>query len=193
MSNDNIRHKGRLFVISAPSGGGKSTIIREVLKIRPLIRFSVSATTRRPKNGEVEGREYHFLSQENFLRMVESGGLVEYEKVHENYYGTPQAPLEEALAVGESVILDLDVKGGFHLKSLYPQTALIFLTPPSLEVLRERIYARQREKPEEIEFRLKRIAMEIKAAEKFDFIVVNDDLDRTVMQVVSIIDNALKQ
>lgn len=192
MSNNPNEKKAHLFVISSPSGGGKSTIIKRILEIRPNLKYSISATTRPRRTGEIDGRSYQFLNHDDFRKMIENGEFIEYEKVHDDYYGTPKSAIEKTLADGKNIVLDLDVKGALHLKDIYPNTALIFLLPPSIEVLRNRLLNRRREHPEEIELRLKRMEIEMEASTQFDFKVMNDDLDKAVNEAAGIIDAVIE-
>jgi len=175
-------NSGRLVVFAAPAGGGKSTVIGRLRAAYPTWGFSISATTRSPRPGEVDGREYYFLSREEFLRRVEAGEFLEHEEVHGEYYGTLIAPTRERLERGETVIFDLDVKGALNLKAHFPEALSIFLLPPSREVLRQRLEARKTESRELVERRLSRADMELELAPRFDVRIVNDDLDKAVRE-----------
>lgn len=179
---------GLLVVVCAPSGGGKSTIIKRLMAQNPEWTFSVSATTRPPREGEKDGREYYFLSREEFLRRVETGEFLEYEEVHGDLYGTLRAPTEERVAHGETVIFDLDVKGALSVKKSFPEALTIFLLPPSMEVLRERLMNRRTEPLATVERRLTRCGMEMKLADRFDARVVNDKLEQAVAETGRIIE-----
>ncbi|NQS98831.1 MAG: guanylate kinase [candidate division Zixibacteria bacterium] len=181
-----------LFVISSPSGGGKTTIIKRVIQRRPDIQYSISTTTRPIGDGEKDGSAYYFVTYEEFQEMIKNGRLIEYEKVHGHFYGTPKEPIENAVVSGAAMIFDLDVKGGLHMKELFPGAILIFLMPPSLEVLKRRLFNRKRESYNDIDYRLKNAADEMKAAEKYDYRVLNDDLDKAVDDVLAIIDSKRK-
>jgi guanylate kinase len=172
--------KGRLIVFAAPAGGGKSTVIGRLRTAHPDWGFSISATTRRPRPGETDGKEYYFLTREEFLRRVAADEFLEHEDVHGELYGTLIAPTRERLNRGETVIFDLDVKGALNLKAHFPEALSIFLLPPSREVLRQRLVARKTETPELVERRLARADMELALAPRFDVSIVNDQLDRTV-------------
>ncbi len=187
MSNDSLNTRGCLFVFSSPSGGGKTTIIKRIFEIYPQLKFSVSATTRPCRADEIDGKAYWFLKRADFERMINENRFVEYEEVHGEYYGTLREPVEEALAAGECMIFDLDVKGGLHLKRLYPEAALIFIMAPSLQVLKQRLINRG-ETEEAAAQRLKRAEMEIEEALDYDYLVVNDDLERAVKEVAVIIE-----
>jgi len=174
---------GRLIVFAAPAGGGKSTVIRRLREVHPEWGFSVSATTRAPRAGEVDGREYYFLAREEFTRRVAAGEFLEHEEVHGDLYGTLKAPTFERLARGETLIFDLDVKGALNVKAAYPEALSIFLLPPSRDVLRRRLEGRRTESRESVERRLVRADMELALAPRFDVQIVNDDLATTVAGV----------
>lgn len=188
MSNKPDSHIGHLFVISSPSGGGKSTIIKQILELRPDIEYSISATSRSPREGEIDGKSYHFLSVDKFKDMISKGEFIEYEKVHENYYGTPKKQIDGAIKRSGDLLLDLDVYGANRLKKIYPQAVLIFLMPLSIEILRQRLIDRKSESLEEIERRLERGRHEVEMSKNYDYHVLNDDLDKAVDGVVKIID-----
>ncbi|MBC8204571.1 guanylate kinase [bacterium] len=192
MSNE-AGGKFRMFVFASPSGGGKSTIIRRILQARPQLKFSISACTRPRKPGEVDGVDYLFLSRSQFDEMIEKGEFIEFEEVHGELYGTPKSQITQAEAEGWSVIFDLDVKGALKLKSLYPSAVLIFIDVPSIEVLRRRLLNRGRENEAEIEKRITRFRMEMESADKFDFRIVNDNLEKAVSEILRIIDSKINE
>ena len=182
----------KLIVISAPSGCGKTTIAREILKRRPDIEFSVSATTRPKRSNEIDGVDYFFLTKEEFRKNIEDGALVEWEEIYGNYYGTLKREVDRAVRAGKSMLFDVDVKGALSIKRRYPDdTILIFIRPPSMEVLTERLKNRHTESPETIQRRLERVPMELKQGEQFDVSVVNDDLPQAIARVDDIIRNAV--
>ncbi|HUI29139.1 MAG TPA: guanylate kinase [Candidatus Acidoferrales bacterium] len=186
-------NRGLLLVISAPSGAGKTTIVREVLQRFPSFEFSVSATTREMRPGEINGRDYFFLSKSDFENKIAGGELVEYEEIYSNYYGTLKGEIERAISAGENIVFDVDVKGGLSIKKKFPQAVTIFIKPPSFEILKERLEMRGSETKEQIERRLKRVPMELEKGEFYDYIIINDDLERAVSEVSEIINNKMKE
>lgn len=179
--------RGRLLVFAAPAGTGKSTIISRLRERHSDWGFSCSATTRSPRPGEQDGREYFFLDRDEFLRRVACGDFFEHEEVHGELYGTLRTPTLERLARGETLIFDLDVKGALTFKAGFPAALTIFLQPPSRATLRERLEKRHTEPPELIERRLNRVEMEIQHADRFDCRVINDDLERAVAEIEAIV------
>ena len=182
-----------LLVISAPSGAGKTTIVKEVMKRFPSFRFSVSATTRERRPGEVNGRDYFFLSKSDFEKKIADGGLVEYEEIFSNYYGTLKSEVDKALSVGGDIVFDVDVNGGLSIKRKYPKAVTIFLKAPSFGVLKKRLENRGSETGEQIDRRLKRVDMELEKGELFDYIIINDKLERAVSEVVDVINKKKKE
>ena len=179
---------GKLIVISAPSGSGKTTIAKEVLSRNPNLKLSVSATTRPKRAGEVDGKDYFFLTQEGFKRRLEAGDFVEWEEMYGDYYGTLKSEVDCALTGGQSVVFDVDVKGGLSIKKHFPGALLIFIRPPSVEALKARLVNRKTENPVTLRRRLDRVSMEMDLGKKFDHEVVNDDLDRAVHEVQSLVE-----
>ncbi len=175
-------------MLSGPSGGGKSTIAREVMANHPDFVFSVSSTTRPPRPHEVEGREYHFLSRPEFERRINAGEFLEWIEVHGELYGTEKKAINRLLHAGKRVLLDVDVLGGEAVRRLYPEAKLIFLYPPSMDVLRERLVRRGTDSPEQIAKRLSRYPMEREHGYNYPFQVVNDDLEQAVLDVLCIIE-----
>lgn len=181
---------GKLFVISAPSGTGKSTIINELMKCDDLqLEFSISATTRKPREGEKDGVNYYFLSLDDFRQRIEQGEFAEFEEVYAGrYYGTLKSEIERITSMGKNVIMDVDVKGGLSVKGLYGDKALsIFIVPPSIDCLRERLLSRATDNIEEINKRVDKAAYELTFVDKFDCCVVNDVLETAVEEVKAII------
>jgi guanylate kinase len=180
--------RGKLIVISAPSGSGKTTIARAIMQKYPGMLFSVSATTRSPRTGEREGRDYFFLSKEEFQRRVRMGDLVEWEEIYGDFYGTLKSEVDRALRQGTIMLFDVDVKGGLSIKKAYPDDSiLIFIEPPSVEALQQRLLNRKTEDEATIRRRLDRVPMELEKGSQFDWQIVNDDLTTAVNKVDTII------
>lgn len=182
-----MQRKGILYVISAPSGAGKSTLCRELLDIFPELRHSVSFTTRKPRPGEVDGRDYFFVTREEFLRMVAVDGFAEWAEVHGNLYGTSIATLRESREAGVDILLDIDCQGAAQLKEKQVEGVNIFILPPSYRELRHRLEGRNSDSPETIEMRIANAVGEIREARWYDYIVVNDIFSRTVEDLKAII------
>ena len=184
------KNKGLLIVLSGFSGSGKGTIMKELMRrYSEQYALSISATTRNPRPGEIDGVEYFFRTKEEFERMIERDELIEYAKYVENYYGTPKAYVEEQLAAGKDVILEIEIQGALKVKEKFPDTVLMFVTPPSAEELKKRLVGRGTEEMSVIESRLSRAVEEAQGIEAYDYLVVNDDLDECVEEVHSIIRN----
>lgn len=179
--------KGLVIVVVSPSGGGKGTILREVMSVNEKMRFSVSATTRNPREGEIEGEHYYFVSREKFETMIAGHEMLEYAEYCGNYYGTPIAPVEKWVNEGHDVILEIEVQGCEQIKNLLPDCVTIFILPPSMEVLEKRLRRRGTESEEVLQGRLKTALSEIKYAEKADYIVINDKLEDAVEDFNAII------
>lgn len=179
------RKRGKLYVISGPSGTGKGTICAEILK-EVGNEFSVSMTTRSPRPGEAHGKDYFFVTKEEFEANIAGGGFLEYATVFDNYYGTPKDMVMSRLERGRNVILDIDVQGGLQVKKAMPEAVLTFILPPSLQVLRARLEGRGTESREDIEKRLGQAVNEIKLIGEYDYFVVNDILEESVEAVRSI-------
>ena len=184
MADDCVSKQGKLVVFSAPSGTGKSTVARQVRERIPCLGFSVSATTRPMRPGEQDGVDYHFLDRIAFEEKIREGGFIEHEFFFGNFYGTLLDKTREAIDSGRHLLFDIDVKGALNLKRIFGDRALlVFLKPPSMAVLAERLEARQSESAEALRVRLERASMELGYADQFDYVVVNDDLERTVEAV----------
>ena len=168
--------KGRLIIISSPSGGGKGTLIKEILESVPDLGYSVSFTTRAPRFGEEEGRHYHFVSKAEFEEEINAGGFLEYAEVHGNYYGTSLSQAERMAAEGKDVILEIDVQGADWVRKRVPDVLSIFILPPSFEVLKARLVSRGTEDPVDLDLRLKNARSEVMEYTKFDYVVVNDEI-----------------
>jgi guanylate kinase len=180
-----------LYVIAAPSGAGKTTIVNEILKKNPELVFSVSATTRSKRDNEIDGRDYFFFTKDEFIKKIGNNELVEYEILFNgDYYGTLKSFIEENLQKGKDMIFDIDVNGALNIKKIYPdKSQLIFIMPPDIETLKERLKKRATESPVEINERIKRVDLEIGKANDFDYIVLNDNLEKAVSEVQNIIKN----
>ncbi|MFZ9871227.1 MAG: guanylate kinase [Candidatus Kapaibacteriota bacterium] len=173
----------QLIVLSAPSGAGKTTVAKHLLATFPKLRFSVSATTRTMRPGEQHARDYFFLSREEFAERLRHEDLIEYEEIFGNYYGTLRSVVEQAMARGEFLVFDVDVKGALSLRNAFPNdTLLLFIAPPNLEVLADRLRNRHTETDEQVALRLSRAEMEMSLRDQFDDVIVNDDLQRTLQR-----------
>ncbi len=180
--------RGKLIVISAPSGCGKTTIAKAVMQKYPGMLFSVSATTRTKRAPEVDGKDYFFLTKEEFEARIRRGDLVEWEEIYGNYYGTLKSEVDRALARGNVMLFDVDVKGALSIKQKYPNEAvLIFIKPPSFEALKKRLLDRKTEDEATVMRRLDRMPLELEKGEEFDYQVVNDDLSSAIAEVEAII------
>lgn len=175
--------KGLLIVVSAPSGCGKGTLLAEVLK-NDNFYYSVSATTRAPREGEVNGVNYHFTSKEDFEKLIASGGVLEYAQYCGNYYGTPRKAVEDKLAEGKDVILEIEVQGAMKIKQSCPEAVFVFILPPSVETLKERLEKRGTETADVIAKRVAEARGEIEKAYNYDYVIVNDDLDTAVSEFI---------
>ena len=182
------RRKGLKIVLSSPSGGGKTTVAQRLLKRDKNITRSISCTTRKPRVGEKNGREYFFVSPRRFKSLVSRKAFLEWARVHDHYYGTPRRWVEELLGKGKDVLFVIDVQGGKTLKSNDSKALLIFLTPPSFEVLKKRLMGRHSEGPKDLEVRLKNAKREMKEGRYYDYQVVNDRLTKAVSEVAKIIE-----
>lgn len=182
-----MNKKGILIVVSGFSGAGKGTIMKALLNKYDNYALSISATTRNPREGEVDGREYFFKTREEFEKMIAKDELIEYAKYVNNYYGTPKAYVEEQLANGKDVILEIEIQGALKVKEKFPETLLLFVTPPSAEILKARLIGRGTETMEVIEQRMARACEEAEGMDKYDYYVVNDVLDECVENVHNII------
>lgn len=182
------KDKGLLVVLSSPSGGGKTTVINKLKSEECDFQYSISMTTRPPRNGEQNGRDYWFVNEKEFQRKIKNDALIEFEKVHDWYYGTPRQPIIEWLEQGQVVLLDLDVFGALQLKNQFDsETLLIFIKPPNEQVLLKRLKNRSTESSAQISKRLERVPKEMDKAEEFDEIVINDDLNKTINKVKQLI------
>lgn len=178
--------KGKLFVISGASGVGKSTVLEKVMKARKDLCFSVSATTRAPRPGEVDGVDYHFVSEDIFQDMILNDAFLEYDAHHSVLYGTPKQEVLSKMQSG-NVVLDIEPNGAFNVRRLMPEATLIFVNPPSWEELEQRLRSRGDTSPEQIEIRLNRARWEMEQSRDYDYIVINDQVDRCVAEILKII------
>lgn len=180
--------RGKLFVISGPSGAGKGTICKRLIEDSDpsKLALSVSMTTRKPREGEVDGINYFFKTKEEFMQEADRGGLLEYAAVYENYYGTPRAYVEEKLNQGTDVILEIDIQGAMNVKKSRPESVFIFILPPSMGVLRSRLIGRGTETREAVELRLSKTRSEVVHIRDYDYYVVNDDLETAVAETKAI-------
>ncbi len=178
MANKGEIHKGRLFVISAPSGAGKTTLIHHVLSRVENIAYSVSHTTRTPRAGETNGKDYFFVTEQEFLSLIDDGMMLEWAKVHGNYYGTSLGFVRDTLEKGTCLILDIDVQGAEQVMKFYPDCVSVFIMPPSMEELRHRLEQRGTDSQDMIKMRLENARMEMEKQSLYSHVLVNDDLDR---------------
>lgn len=183
---DRSEHKGKLFIISGPSGAGKGTICKRLID-ETQVEISVSMTTRQPRAGEVDGKSYYFTTKEDFLKEVEADGFLEWAEVYGNYYGTPKAKVDEKLAAGIDVVLEIDIQGALNVKEAYPEGIFIFILPPSMAELRKRITGRGSETEESLKLRLSQTLKEVSYIDKYDYCVVNGELEEAVTRVKSIV------
>lgn len=180
-------NQGVLAVISGFSGAGKGTLMHALLEKYDNYALSISATTRAPREGEIDGREYFFKTKEEFEQMIERDELVEYAQYVGNYYGTPKEYVFSNLNAGKDVLLEIEIQGALKIKEKFPEAVLIFITPPSAEELRKRLLGRGTETPEKVAARLSRAAEESRQMDDYDFILVNDEIDRCVTEMHSLI------
>jgi len=181
------KNKGSLIVISAPSGSGKTTIARSIMQRYPSIVFSVSATTRPKRATEAEGKDYYFLTREEFQRRIKAGELVEWEEIYGDLYGTLRSEIDRALKEGRVMLFDIDVKGALSIKRHYPEAVSIFVRPPSFDSLKQRLQGRRTENEPALSRRLERVPMELELGKQCDYEVVNDDLQQAIAKVERII------
>lgn len=179
-------HKGLLIIVSGPSGAGKGTICKELISRDDSILVSVSATTRKPRNGEVDGISYHFLSRERFEKMISEDGFLEHACVYDNYYGTPKDFVVDQITQGKNVLLEIDIQGALQVKKKYPEGIFVFILPPSMKTLKSRIEGRGSETPESLNKRLSSAYSEIELIKNYDYFIVNDTVDHAtdVLQAI---------
>ena len=180
-------NKGLLFVVSAPAGCGKDTILEQLFKKTDTVGYSVSATTRAPREGEVDGVHYHFRTRDEFERMIKGGEVLEYTEYCGNYYGTPRKGVEDLLAEGKDVILKIEVEGAMNIKRIFPECCLVFILPPSLAELERRLRKRGTETEDKIILRTKQAKSELEFAKNYDFYIVNGELEKAVDDLLAVI------
>ena len=179
--------EGLLVVVSGPSGTGKGTVLKFLKQENANVRYSVSATTRKPREGEVEGQSYFFKTTEEFKTMIEKDELVEWDEYCDNYYGTPKKYIEDSMKEGFDVILEITVEGALHIKDKYPDSVSIFILPPSFSELERRIVGRGTEKPDVIEKRMEKAKWEMQFVQSYDYVVINDEIDSAAEKINDII------
>ena len=182
-----MKQQGILAVVSGFSGAGKGTLMKELLRRYDNYALSISATTRQPREGEKDGEDYFFLSKDKFQQMIEEGQLIEYAQYVNHYYGTPKSYVEQKMAEGKDVILEIEIQGALKVKKRFPEALLVFVTPPSAEELRRRLVGRGTEMIEVINARLRRAAEEASGMEAYDYLLINDEIDTCVQQMHQLI------
>ncbi len=182
-----MKTRGILIVVSGFAGSGKGTLMQELLKQYDNYALSISATTRKPRGAEVDGKEYFFKTTEEFEKMIAQGDLIEYANYVGNYYGTPRTYVEEQLASGKDVLLEIEIQGALKVKEKFPETLLLFVTPPSAAILKKRLVGRGTETPDVVELRMSRAAEEAEGILSYDYILINDDLQTCLRQMHHII------
>ncbi|MBT9589418.1 MAG: guanylate kinase [Thiobacillus sp.] len=178
--------KGVLYIVSAPSGAGKTSLVKALLKTDPAIRLSVSYTTRTPRPGETDGRDYHFVDRQRFELMLAEGEFLEHAEVYGNFYGTSKDSISRDLNAGHDILLEIDWQGAAQVKRHFPESTSIFILPPSFNALRSRLKGREQDSDEVIERRLAAAAHDVAHADAFDYIMVNDDFDHALLDLVAI-------
>ena len=181
-----MARRARLFVVSGPAGVGKGTLVSRVRAMRPHLGLPVSATTRSPRPGEIDGESYHFLSDEEFDRLKDEGEFLEWAKVHDHRYGTLRSEVDRCIANGDSVVLEIDMQGGMNVRKAYPGTVCVFIDPPSWDVLVARLEGRGTESEESMRLRLQTARKELAHADEYDERIVNDDLDVAVCDLLNL-------
>jgi guanylate kinase len=182
-----MQQRGQIFVITAPSGTGKTTIIRAIRESGIGVGYCVSHTTREPRHGEIPGKHYHFITRRDFESMVDAGQFIEWAYVYGHLYGTSYSSMESQLSSGKDILLDLDIQGSEAIKRRFPESLSIFILPPSIEALKERLKKRGANDTKDVDLRMKKAAEEIMGFGEYDFIVVNDDLEQAVHEIEAII------
>lgn len=194
MKSDKDKSIKKLIVLSSPSGGGKTTVAHHLMNVFPDLKFSVSATTREKRKGEIHAKDYFFLSKEDFQQLINNNGLVEWEEIYGNYYGTLRNEVENALNSKIYLLFDIDVKGAMTLRREYPDDSLlIFLAPPDLKTIENRLRKRATEDKEQLEKRLERMKMEMEFQDKFDHVIINNVLEDTLIKAENIVRQHIKE
>lgn len=183
-----MKKNGKIIVIAAPSGTGKTTIIKAILKLMPEVVYSISATTREKRYNEVDGKDYFFIDEETFKQKIENHQFVEWEKVYDYYYGTPKFFVEKIVWEGKSILLEVDVKGALAIKNVYPEANLIYILPPNLEELEKRLRERKTESESDFQKRIERAKMELSLKDKFDYFIVNNNLNTAILEAKEVIE-----
>jgi len=182
-----MEYPGNLFVVAAPSGAGKSSLVKALMELDKRVSPSVSHTTRAPRGQEVHGREYYFVSKESFDQMISQDAFLEWAHVHGNRYGTSKAAIEQRMSQGADVVLEIDFQGALQVKRIFPNAVLVFILPPSWEELRSRLERRNEDSAETIELRLQNAAQEMEHARSFDFVIINDLFERALFDLKAIV------
>lgn len=182
-----MEYPGNLFVVAAPSGAGKSSLVKALMELDSRVQPSVSHTTRAPRGQEKHGREYFFVSPQEFDAMVAANAFVEWANVHANRYGTSKKAIEERMAMGADIVLEIDFQGAIQVKNIFANAVCIFILPPSWEELRSRLERRGEDTPEVIEVRMKNAAQEVAQVDKFDFVIINESFDRALFDLKAIV------
>ena len=180
-------YPGNLFVVAAPSGAGKSSLVKALLELDSRVQLSISHTTRAPRGQEKNGREYHFVSAQEFDRMIEADAFVEWAQVHSQRYGTSKAAIEDKMATGTDVVLEIDFQGAIQIKNTFSNAVCIFILPPSWEELRSRLERRGEDSPDIIDMRMKNAAIEVAQVGKFDFVIINELFDTALFDLKAIV------
>lgn len=177
---------GNLFIVSAPSGAGKTSLVRALLEINPLINLSVSYTTRNPRPGEIDGRDYHFVSRETFVAMMKNGEFLESAEVYGNLYGTSQRWIEKEIEQGRDILLEIDWQGAAQVRHLFPKSISIFILPPSIEALEQRLKGRGKDSDEVIARRMAAVRDDVAHVAEFDYVIINDNLNEALRELNSV-------
>jgi len=187
------KKKGKIFAVSAPSGTGKTTIVKRLLDEIPGLVYSVSATTRKKRDNEKSGVDYFFISEQEFLDKTKKNEFVEWEKVYDYYYGTFKYYVDQNINIGKNIIAEVDVKGALSLKKIYLEAILIFIAPPSLDELIDRLMKRKTETETDLQKRIERAKMELSQKDKFDYLIINKDLEKAISETKSLVLNIINK